>query len=81
MRAVLRDLLRARAQARHRHHDAHPHFGLAVMALADEGRLVVHEALDTGDGSLLHDEERKAHLDVTGVGLEPVGHLFQHRAK
>ena len=43
--------------------------------------MVVHQALDAGHRRLLHDEEREAHLDVAGVGLEPRGHLLEHGAE
>ena len=81
VRAALRDLLRARAQARDRNHDAHPQRGLAVAAFADQRRLVIHEALDAAHGRALGDEEREGHLDVPGVGVEARGHLHQHVAE
>ncbi len=42
---------------------------------------VIHEALDAGDRRALHHEERKGHLDVPGVGLQPLGHLLEHGAE
>src|SRR5437588_13124864 len=79
--AIVGDVLRARAQAGDRHGHPHPHLGVAVAVLADEAGAVVHQALDAGDRRALHDEEREAHLDVPGVGLETLAHGTQHAAK
>src|SRR5688572_624865 len=46
VRSTLGNLLRAGAKARDRDHDAHPHFGLAVLALADKAGAVVEVTLD-----------------------------------
>ena len=81
MRAVVRDLLRARTQAGGRHHDFEPHVGLAVAVFAEDGGLIVHQALDAGHRRLLHDEVGKGHLDVAGGRIQMLGHLFQHLAE
>ena len=81
VRAALRDLLRAGAQAGDRHHHAHPQRGVAAAALANQCRLVIHQALDARDWRALGHEERERHLDVSGVGVQPLGHLHQHVAE
>ena len=78
VRAALRDALRARAEARNRHQHLHPHFLAAVVDLADQARLVVHEARHAGDRRGLHDEVREAHLDVAGRGVEAPRHFREH---
>ena len=52
--------------------------GGTVLDLADQGHLIVHQALHSGDGGLLVDEEGKGHLDVARFRLQTFGHLGQH---
>src|ERR1700687_4371704 len=81
VRAALRDLLRTGTQAGDRDHDLDPGVGLAAADLADQRGLVIHQALDARDRRALHDEERKRHLDMTGIGVEPRSHLAEHRSE
>src|SRR5665213_772195 len=79
--AAIGNLLRAWAQAGDRHHDLDAHAGLAMVDLADQRGVVVHEALDAGHRRALHDEIGKRHLDMTGIGIEPQGHFAEHLLK
>src|ERR1022692_3618600 len=76
--AAIGDLPRTRTQTRDGHYDFDAHAGLAMVDLADQRGLVVHETLDAGHGGAFHDEIGKGHFDMTGVGIEPRGHLGQH---
>ena len=78
VRAVGRNLLRARAQARHRHQDFHGETPLALVDIGDEGNVVVHQALDLGHRRRLVDKIGKIHLDVAGLRLELFRHLVEH---
>src|SRR5215469_17108097 len=79
--AVVGDLFRAGAQARHRYGHAQPHLAVTVAVLTDQHGAVVHQALHSGDRRPLHDEEGETHLDVAGVRLEPCRHRAQHAAE
>ena len=81
MRAIVRDLLRAGAQAGGRDHHLEPDVGLAFAVLAENGRLVVHQALDAADRRLLHDEVGERHFDVPGARVQVFGHFDQHLAE
>ncbi len=81
MGAVLGNVLGAGAQAGGGHDDLEPQLGFAVVKLTDQRRLIVHQALDLGDGGLLHHEERKLHLDVTGLRVQLLGHLDEDVAE
>jgi hypothetical protein len=50
----------------------------AVTDLADEGDIIVEQALDAADGGLLVDEVGEAHLDMAHLRLQPLGHLREH---
>ena len=78
MRAVGGNLLRAGAQAGHRHQDLHGEALLALIDVADEGDVVVHQALDLGHRRSLVDEIGEIHLDVAGLRLEFFHHLAEH---
>src|SRR5207247_8904111 len=64
VRAALRDALGAWAQAGHRDDHLHGEALPALVGLALEGHLVVHQALHARRRRLLLDEVREAHLDV-----------------
>jgi hypothetical protein len=76
--AALRDVPRARTEARHRDDDPHPGIDHAVVDLTYKPRRVVHQALHARDGSGLEHEVGEIHLDVPRRGIEPLRHLAQH---
>ncbi len=51
----------------------------AVADVADEGDVVVHQALHAGNRRRLVDEVREVHLDVAGFGFQLDDHVAQHR--
>ena len=71
------NLFGAGAEAGDRYLDLQGHGGLAPAELADEGDVVVHQALYAGDRCGLVDEIGKTHLDMARLGLQPLGHLHQ----
>jgi len=79
--AVVGDLLRAGAQALHRHHHLGPDRGRRRLAgrrcprLDDPAALVLEQALHTRHRCPLAQEERKPRLDAPGLGLQAVEHL------
>src|SRR5438046_1796660 len=78
VRAALRDALGAWAQAGHRDDHLHGEALPALVGLALEGHLVVHQALHARHRRLLLAEVREAHLDVAFLGPEGLDHLAQH---
>ena len=76
--AVLGNLLGAGAQAGAGHQDFHGLQVFAVLDFADEGDVVVHQALHAGHGGLLVDEVGEVHLDVAGLGFQLLHHQAQH---
>ncbi len=78
MRAVVGNLLRAGAQAGHRHDDLDRGGDLAAADVADEGDVVVHQALHAGNRRGLVDEVGEIHLDMAGLCFEFDDHVAQH---
>ena len=81
VRAVIGDLLRARAQAGHGNHDRDGDVGDAILDASGQGHFDVEEALDARHRRRLRDEVRIAHLDAPGFGLELRRHVGEQAAK
>ncbi|SPD65343.1 protein of unknown function [Cupriavidus taiwanensis] len=79
VRAILRDLLRARAQAGHRHQRLQEHPRGAVAHFTGQRDLVVQQRLHAGHRRDLADEVRERDLDAAGLGFELLQHLVQHQ--
>ena len=79
--AVVRDLLRARAQRLHRHRHFGADDGPAITRLGDPAALVLEQAFQPRDGRALAQEERKASLDPSLGGVQLVEHRDQAGAQ
>ncbi|KGX49625.1 hypothetical protein Y025_5572 [Burkholderia pseudomallei TSV32] len=81
VRAVLGNLLRARAKARHRHKHLREHACEPVAHVARQRHLVIEQAAHARHGRRLVHEIRKRHLDAPRPRLELLEHRRQHRAE
>ena len=68
--AVVRNFLRAGAEAGDGDDDFYPRGNFAVVDFADERYIVVHQALYPRDGGGLVDEVWEGHFDMTGARFE-----------
>ncbi len=77
MRAVIRDFLRAWAEAGHRYEYLDRDVEFAVLNFTDEGHFIIQQTLYAGNRRGLVDEVREGHFNVSGFGFETLDHFAQ----